>query len=764
MGLLQFLRRYSEELAPTKRTLSSIMQQHELFAKEHPGKLIALQVGDFFEFMGSDAQIASSVLDLALGTRLGAPFTGFPVRSVDVHLPKLLKAGHQVVLCEQYRDRLRGIFRRRVSKILTPGTVVEGELLASKHNNFLVAVSLVDSEHARLAWADVGTGEFYRHNRIPLSCLLAETKRIAPSEILFSDAEVVEPLEKSDYKLTRRPGEGKPADELIVAYIQETCPQPDDACMHVLLREPQEMAPQSYMAIEEIDARALDLACSNSSLLRCLDECLTASGSRLLQHRLQYPSLDLAEITSRLDLVRSFLDDQRSFELTRSAFKGITDIERCWQRLRLGRSTPRDLRNLLQGLLAIHVVRPFPQPEHCELVRSLEGSLEECLPSRVVDGPVLRPGYDARLDELRSSGGLRHDELQELIGAYREETGLGGQLRACIMRGGYFFEFPRRLAPLADTGRFFQDGSTAVKWRYRTKDLDALFIRAERSLEEAKEREVELYNELVHRLLAELREEGPRAIDWMARMDVASASACLARQRDYCRPQLLVDGATLQVKAGRHPVVEWIHNQQAKSFTSNDLFLGSGQCFAFLSGPNMGGKSTFLRQNALIVIMAQAGLFVPAESAVISLVDTVLTRIGASDNLAADQSTFMVEMGEAARLLQRSTARSLVIVDELGRGTAPSEGTAIAAAVARELQRRHCRCLFATHLLDVKEHLSLDVIFLRSVGDCRSDALVLDHRILPGISEQACALGVARIAGLPPTVLQEAQDILHQCR
>jgi DNA mismatch repair protein MutS len=736
-------------------SLSSIMQQYNSFITKYPEKLIAMQVGDFFEFFGQSAKTVSSILDLALGNRKGLAFTGFPIRSIDNHLPKLIRAGQEVVVCEQFKERHSNVFRRKVTRILTPGTVVEGEIVSGRGNNFLLGIYFIGGgEFAELAWIDIGTGEFYTQKNVPTEYLPNEIKKIKPNEIIANSNSKKIPAGTKLFL-----NEEKDCPSMLMKYLRE------NSIAQVDNFEPKEIMASSYLHLDPVDLKALDIFDSQSSLFSCLDILLTSSGSRLLAHRLQYPSRSLEIINSRLDEIERHLNNYKECLNLRQGLGGITDIERCLHRLLLQRATPRDLLNLSKGLVQIITLQHENLLNNglLEILKTIDSALEPSLPLRIIEGPVIKSGYDSKLDSLRD---ISQDEaIETILERYQLLTGKK-DLKFIPMRNGFFFEYSRSQGPIDITSNleinFYQDSATNSKWRYRTKELDSLFIRAEQGNEEAKNYEIEIYHRLVDQLL-QFRDQITVLIKWMAQTDLSTSMAYLARTRSYIRP-IVTEGNDFTVEDGRHPVVEWILEKQNRPFTANDTNLNKDRSFAFVTGPNMGGKSTFLRQNALIGLMAQAGLYVPAAQALISISDSILTRIGAGDDLAADKSTFMMEMTEASRILRLATSNSLVILDELGRGTSPKEGIAIASAVARYLQQLKCKCLFATHLYSVQDHLQPEKILnLQSLGEVDEDGMFrVDHRIVEGTNHGACALGVAKIAGLPNLVLQDAQRIFNQ--
>ena len=736
------------------------MQQYNTFTSKYPEKLIAMQVGDFFEFFGTNAVKVSTILDLALGNRNGISFTGFPTRSLEVHLSKLIKSGQEVVVCEQFKERHSNVFRRKVTRTLTPGTAVESEIVGGKENNFLLGVFFLEGnssegEFAELAWIDIGTGEFYTQKNVPIEYLANEIKRIRPSEIIANVN-----FEQMSKKAKIFPCEEKDCASMMLRYLKE------NSIVQVDCFDPKEIVASSYLHMDPVDLKALDVFDSpSSSLFACLDVLLTMSGSRLLAHRLQYPSLSLEIINLRLDEIQTQLESYEDCLRLREGLRGITDIERCLHRLILQRSTPRDLMNLTKGLLQVlNLQREDQANENLRNTLTLiDSALENSLPLRIIDGYVISAGFDPKLDSLRDVS--QTDSIEALLEKYQLLTGKR-DLKFYSMRTGFFFEYSKSQGPITAVSDsdiiFYQDSSTSSKWRYRTKDLDTLFIKAERGAGEAKCYEIEIYSGLIDQLL-KFKVRISALIKWMAQMDLSTSMAFLAKTRSYARP-LVSEGSEFIIEEGRHPVVEWILEKQNRPFTANDTNLGREKSFAFITGPNMGGKSTFLRQSALIVLMAQSGLYVPASRAEISISDAILTRIGAGDDLAADKSTFMMEMSEASRILKMATSRSLVIVDELGRGTSPKEGIAIASAVARALQQLKCKCMFATHLYSVQDYLQSDkVINLQSSGEVDEEGrFMVDHRIVEGTSQGSCALGVAKIAGLPNLVLQDAQSILNQ--
>lgn len=810
---------------------SKILIQYRKFKAQHPEKVVLMQVGDFFEVFDDDAERISQVLEIGLcNSRYKAPMTGFPLRTMDTYLERLMKAGVAVVIVEQMEGpplEEGGIIPRQATRIITQGTVTEEGLLHSDSNNFVLSIdSRGDGDLFGLAWIDLSTG-YFRVAEASQEDLSGELQRINPSELLVAPGYRVDVLTK--YARTSRAvfadatglGRGKDSREAHVVlgdFFGANMTELDRLSSLELAAAAQllnyilatQLGKRPYiefpkrhtrlrtMQLDGSALRSLELLRNNTSntrensLLDVLDETCTAAGSRLLAQHLSAPLMDLDEINERLDQVEFLVNNPLITSELRDTMRACRDLERSFQRLALGRTSggPRDMIVIRQTLKAAArlnatlIACPFtfsldPCPA---LADELERAIVDAPPSRASDGGVIREGYAASLDGLRKGSSSLEDRRDALVRRYRQETGKDSLRLSTRKTLGLLLEVSKSEGPIVDNPKFILDGMVGEKFRYRTVELETLMAKFTTSGEDAMIEELRLYEGLRQCVVAH-----GKAIMLTARaigeLDVRTAAAVRASRRAYVRPRLASpDEGLFDIRNGRHPVVEERQLDNSRSFVSNDCVLveagdgrnnleacssaaspsGDERCFppktghfVLLTGPNMGGKSTFLRQNAIIAIMAQAGMFVPASLAVLSPVDAVHTRIGASDDLARDRSTFMVEMTETAKILRQATDRSLVIMDEIGRGTSAGEGVALAKGICRYLYKRGCRTLFATHYAGLAELLPEmpGMQCLMTSAELVEGSLCFLHHIRTGVAEKSHALEVARLAGIPEEVI-----------
>ena len=818
-----------------------LAQWHEAKAA-YPDCLLFFRMGDFYELFFDDAVAAAAALDIALtkrGQHAGepVPMAGVPVHAAEQYLPRLIRAGHRVAVCEQMENpaeaKKRGsksIVRREVVRVITPGTLSEDTLLDSRRHNYLAACAEVRGELG-LAWLDMSTGEVWMQP-LPrtggVGLLAAALARIAPGELLLPDTflarddmaalldernDVLTPLPasrfdslnaearlKETYGVSTLDGFGAPGRAEISAagtlldYLALT--QIDR--MPRLARPTRLPAPGGSGAVMEIDAatrRNLELSITLSgerkgSLLSVIDCTITGAGARLLAERLAAPLTDVAAIEARLDAVAYLVEDAPHREDLRDILRSVPDIERALSRLALDRGGPRDLaairagleaarnlRSLLEGRAALPPVLGQARDELCEdrsLIDELMQALAEDLPLVARDGGFIAKGYDPALDEQKS---LRDESRQLIAGLqaqYVEATAIAGLKVKHNNVLGYFVEITAthadrileggKEAATAQYGLIHRQ-TMANAVRFTTVELSELDDKISRAGERALAIELELFETLVARVLesAEAVAETARAL---AQLDVAAALAELAVRSRYARPQL-TDSPEFRISGGRHPVVEAVLDDGPSGFVANDCDLsGESECAGRLwlvTGPNMAGKSTFLRQNALIAILAQIGSFVPATAATIGVVDRLFSRVGAADDLARGRSTFMVEMVEAAAILNQAGPRALVILDEIGRGTATFDGLSIAWATVEHLHEVNgCRTLFATHFHELTK-LATRLVQLSChtmrVKEWQDDIVFL-HEVGAGTADRSYGIHVGKLAGLPPQVVSRAEEVL----
>ncbi len=791
-----------------------MMQQYLALKGEVADALLLFRMGDFYELFLEDAAIAAAALDIALthrGQHLGEPLPmcGVPVHAHEAYVARLVKAGHAVAIAEQTEDpaaaRKRGakaVVRRAIVRVITPGTLTEDRLLDGRRANWLLAV-FPGPGAAGLAWADISTGAFLMATVDPAT-LADEIARIAPAEIIAPEGDSPAPLPAATVRLPRRLFDSDSANRALQQRFRVgtldgfgTFQRPALAAAGgllgrldetargepVLLLPPQTAAAADRMEIDGATRRSLELIDGKSSLLATIDRCVTAAGSRRLAADLGSPLRDITAINARLDLVQWFTSDSRLCDSARSLLAATPDLGRALGRIAARRGLPRDLLAVrqvlnqaaaLQALLGDAAASGAPEAlQHLlgsgfRIPESLGDLLNRALADEVpamrnVAG-VIASGFDPRLDELRA---LQHDSRSAILA-------LEAQLRAVTAIAtlrirhnnvlGYHVEVASRHADALMADPQFQHRQTlGSAMRFDTAALRDLATRILTAESHALAAEAAHVEELEATILESTAILGQLA-DTLAALDRHAALACHAARHGWVRPRL-TSGRDFHIVAGRHPVVEEALARSGDPFVPNDCRLeGSGRLW-LLSGPNMGGKSTLLRQNALIAILAQAGSFVPAAEATIGIIDRLYSRVGAADNLAEGRSTFMVEMTETAAILNGATGQSLLLLDEVGRGTATWDGLALAWAILEDIHDRiGARCLFATHYHELAAlDERLDALSLHTMKARQwQGSLVLLHEVGEGAAPGSFGLDVARLAGVGDPVLNRAAGILHR--
>jgi DNA mismatch repair protein MutS len=788
-----------------------MMQQYRRLKAEAGDALLFYRMGDFFELFFDDAKVASACLDIAL-TRRGEdggepiPMCGVPVHSAESYLARLIKAGHRVAIAEQTESpaearKARGskaLVERAIIRLVTPGTLTEETLLESGAANWLAAVGRVGEDWA-IAAADISTGRFEL-----IACgpgeLASELARLSPAETV-AEAEVPglrtrryldgfdslagEQALKARFGLATLDGIGAPSRaELaaaggLLAYLDST-----QKGAGILLDAPKRVARSAHMQIDAATRESLELTRSASggvagSLLGEIDRCVTAGGRRLLAGDISAPLTDRAAIEARLALVGWFFDEQLRRQRTRAALKALPDISRALARLTAGRGGPRDLAQLRDGLGAARALKSELEFEpdrpplldqllpklggHAALVDKLAIALVASPPLDASKGGYIAEGYDAALDALRAASSDGRRAIAALESRYRDSTGISSLKIRHNAVLGYHFEVAARHADglMAPDSGFTHRQTLAGVVRFNSPELHAEASRVVEASAHALAAEAAHLEELTALAIAASTQILATA-DALARIDVAASHAQRAAEGGWAQPSL-ADDACLEIEGGRHPVVEAALRESGERFVTNDLGLSRDNRLWLITGPNMGGKSTFLRQAALIAVLAQAGSFVPAGRAKVGLVDRLFSRVGASDNLARGRSTFMVEMVETAAILAQATPQSLVILDEIGRGTSTYDGLAIAWAVVEAMHDRvKCRTLFATHYHELTRLAGrLDCLSLHHVRarEWKGD-LVLLHEVADGAADRSYGIAVAKLAGLPPPVVARAKAVL----
>ncbi len=804
--------------------VTPMMAQYLEIKARFPGAILFYRMGDFFEMFFDDAVAAAEALDIALtkrGTHQGQPIQmcGVPVHASEGYLLTLIRKGFRVAIAEQMEDpaeaKKRGyksVVRRDVVRLVTPGTLTEDSLLEARRNNYLCAFADVRDE-AALAWADISTGEL----RVSPSSLLRlgpDLARLAPREVLVSEARVtdlaglVSESGASLTELARGSFDSASAERRLCALFGVSTldafgsfGRAEVAAMGALvdyldltqrgklplLQPPLREVAGGTVQIDAATRRNLEISAALSggregSLLAAMDRTVTAGGARLLERRLASPSLDLGTIHARHAAVRLLVDEGARRHRLRDHLRQVPDIDRALSRLSLDRGGPRDLAAIRNGLtqaagLAAQLddvppvlsVAAAALGGHDDLVALLDRALVAEPPLMARDGGFVAEGFDAELDETRR---LR-DEGRGVIGGMQAEfvevTGVSSLKIKHNNVLGYFIETTdthaaRMLAPPLSE-RFIHRQTTANQVRFTTVELSALETRILNAGNRALEMEKQHFESLRR---AVLDRAGPiaAAARGLAELDLASALADLAVAEDWVEP-VVDDSRAFEITAGRHPVVERaLKRQGGGAFVANDCLLSSAETPAIwlLTGPNMAGKSTFLRQNALIALLAQMGSFVPAAAARIGLVSQLFSRVGAADDLARGRSTFMVEMVETAAILNQADDRALVILDEIGRGTATYDGLSIAWATLEHLQAvNRCRALFATHYHEMTAlagKLAGVENATVTVKEWDGDVIFL-HEVRKGAADRSYGVQVARLAGLPQVVIERAKVVLE---
>jgi DNA mismatch repair protein MutS len=794
--------------AKTGGEATPMMAQYLALKAEAEGSLLFYRMGDFFELFFADAKTAAACLDIALtarGEHDGAPIPmcGVPIHAAEAYLARLIKAGHRVAIAEQVESpaeaRKRGaksVVNRAIVRVVTAGTLTEEALLDSRTANWLVAVARVGERYG-LAAADVSTGRFELASILP-GALDAELARLDPAELIANaplegaalwgtgfDSIAAERRLKERFGVATLDGFGGfdraalSAAGGLLAYLDEVA---RDSLP--FLRPPVARGAGDHMMIDAATRESLELTLSASgsragSLLAAADRTVTGAGARLLAADLGAPLLDRGRIEARLDLLALFESDAGLRDWLRRQLRALPDLGRALGRLVAGRGSPRDLGQLRDGLdearrLHDRLARTDEPPAllaallptltgHGALVDLLARALVPSPPIETAQGGYIAEGFDAALDALRAAGGEGRRAIAALEARFRGQTGVATLKIRHNNVLGFHIEVPARSADglMRPESGFTHRQTLAGVVRFNAPELHEEAMRVTQAGHQALNMEAEHFAALTAEALARA-EAIAAAADALARLDVAAALAERAAEGGWCRPRF-EEFACFEVEAGRHPVVEDALKADGARFVANDCALSEDSRLWLVTGPNMGGKSTFLRQNALIILLAQAGSFVPAARARLGLVDRLFSRVGASDNLARGRSTFMVEMVETAAILALASAQSFVILDEVGRGTSTYDGLAIAWAVTEAIHdRNRCRCLFATHYHELTRLAErLDALSLHHVRarEWKGD-LVLLHEVADGPADRSYGIAVAKLAGLPAPVLARAKSVL----
>lgn len=797
------------------KKITPMMRQYREHKDRHPDAILLFRMGDFYEMFFDDAVTASRILEIALTTRdknkeESVPMCGFPHHAASSYISRLLAAGQRVAVCDQMEDpRLaKGIVRREVTRVLTPGLTEESDTLKADENHFTVALVSKGADIA-IASFDLSTGDFLLTRTSDRSLAAQELRRLDPKEVvipegLSEDDDLRSVLDGSCYHHTvddwmadprgcadilkeqfgvrNLEGFGLAEDSpaaiaagVMIHYVRQTR---SDARTHI--KPPRVYHLGNYMVLDQATLRNLEIfknlrdGTSTGTVFRLLDRTCTPMAARLMRQWTSYPLLDVDEIRLRNEAVETLLDNSVLRRDLRDILDEIGDMERIAGKISLRSAHPRDLVqlrfsaeripkivSLLEGIATTLLARLREMDDLSYVAHAIGTVLVDAPPISLKDGGVVREGYSAELDEIRSISRSGKEWIARIEAQEREVTGISNLKVGYNRVFGYYIEITRSHQDKVPP-HYIRKQTLVNAERYITEDLKEYELK----VLNAQETIVALEEEIFHRLRTKLLEVIPRiqaTTSALATIDVLAALAEVAATRGYCRPNVH-DGDELRIIEGRHPVVETF--DQRETYVPNDVLLNStSEQILIITGPNMAGKSTYLRQTALVVLMAQMGGFVPATEATVGLVDRIFTRIGAADYLAFGQSTFMVEMNETADILHNATARSLVLLDEVGRGTSTFDGLSIAWAVTEYLHDRARggpRTLFATHyheLVDlalVKERIRNFNIAVKEWGD----RIVFLRKIVPGGCSRSYGIQVARLAGIPDAVIGRAREIL----
>ncbi len=789
-----------------------MLRQYFATKERYPGVLLAMRVGDFYEFYGEDAETAATALEITLtgrddGPNGRVPMAGVPFHSIEKYLAALIKQGFKVALCDQVEDpkKAKGLVKREVTRVLTPGTVLEDSMLEAGSNNFLASAAPL-GEEAGVSFLDLSTGEFLVTQVTGPDSqekTIQEIARLNPAECLLPEEadELYELIRRLTQTMVTRMPFGRPKDARARLLRQFGTPNLSPFGLEEL--EAGAVAAGailSYLDQNEIDtahidsvvtyslgermrldsatSRSLELTANMSdggkrmTLLEVLDRTKTSMGARLLKRWIEEPLLDIESINLRLDAVSALRANGLARDEVRGVLGRLYDIQRLVGRAATGIANARDLvslrssialiPDLLEATLRVNegrVARVRKEIDPCgDLLAELTRGLSDDPPLHLRDGGYIREKYDAELDELRRLSRRGKEYIAGLEKQERERSGIARLRVGYNSVFGYYLEVPKTQLDKVPPG-YIRKQTTANTERYITAELKEYEAKVLGSDEQAAELEYRLFTNLrsvVSQNAARLL-RGSRAV---AEIDALQSLAESAAQNGYSRP-VVEDSNRLFIRGGRHPVVE--AHAGMGVFVPNDTTLDNSRSLVILTGPNMSGKSTYLRQNALIVLMAQIGSFVPAQEATIGIVDRVFARIGARDELATGQSTFLVEMTEAAHILHHASDRSLVILDEIGRGTSTFDGLAIAWAMAERLTEIGAKTLFATHyhqLNRLADQLDCVRNFRVAVRE-EGDKVIWLHKVLEGGADRSYGVQVARMAGLPKAVLERAKEVLR---
>ncbi len=800
---------------PQSKLTPMMRQYHDAKQELADDVLLLFRMGDFYEMFFDDAVRGAKILDITLTRRNGIPMAGIPYHALQTYLPKVLDQGIKVAIAEQMEDpkEAKGLVKREITQIITPGTIVEGDVLHAARSNFLVSLCQGRRDTFGIACLDISTAEFRTTQVENVEQLETELHRLQPAEVLlpialhdlwqqdgFPDApkrlawtpvddwtfddSVAGELLLRHFSVASLDGFGcrefplgVRAAGAVLHYAQNSLRRNADHITHL---SPYSSA--SYMMVDRISQRNLELVeplftdSRDSTLLSVLDQTITPMGGRLMREWILRPLLDLDAIVHRQDVVETFTSDQLLLTELREVLGAVRDLERTIARINVGSANARDLLVLHRGITAIPAIKQILDvaPE-TRLLKEIAARLVDLPdvrdlivraivddpPLTVKEGGVIRPGYHAYLDELRSAATEGKGWIADLQAKEQKETGIKALKVRYNKVFGYYIEISKSNLDLVPQ-RFIRKQTLVNAERFITPELKEIEDKVLGSEDKSKALEYELFQEVRGQVVAQTG-----TIQTIARaigeLDALCSLADIALKNNYIRPQI-TDDLLIDVRDGRHPVID--HVMRDAPFVPNDILLdGTENQLIVITGPNMAGKSTYIRQVALLVLMAQMGSFIPASAASVGMADRIFTRIGAADDISRGQSTFMVEMLETANILNNATPRSLIILDEIGRGTSTFDGLSIAWAVTEFLHEQvasRARTMFATHyheLTQLANNLQGVQNYNVAVKEW-GDKVIFLHKIMPGASDKSYGIHVARLAGLPRSVLDRAKEVL----
>ncbi|RQW28817.1 DNA mismatch repair protein MutS [Rhodobacteraceae bacterium CH30] len=776
-----------------------MMQQYLSLKRDHPDKLVFYRMGDFYELFYEDAEKAARLLDITLTTRgasAGTPIkmAGVPYHAAEGYLARLVKLGESVAIVEQIGDPAtsKGPVERKVMRIVTPGTLTDAALLDDKRDNLVLALNSIKGVLG-MAWLSLSSGEF-RIMQVPVDEVMSELERLRPSELLLPDDNAIALLdtlaiprkklpswqfdsESGQLTLTRHFGtrdlagfgaENSPVAVGAAGALLEYAKQTQGAHLaHIAslsVEDTRELVRMDAATRRNLELTETLRGEASPTLASLLDHCSTSMGSRLLRHWLHHPLRNHARLRERLDAVAALAAQHQTL---RDTLSGVADIERITARIALRSARPRDLSSLRDSLARLKDARHQAASLNSTLLNTLASHLPENAPAEALlraailpepstllrDGGVINHGYSADLDELRDIQTNCGEFLLQLEARERERTGISTLKVEFNRVHGFYIEVSRAQSDkVPDDYRRRQTLKNAE--RYITPELKEFEDKALSAQDKSLALEKQLYEALLDALIPHVGAL-QQAAQAVATLDVLANFAERSETCNYVAPEF-VGSNRLEISEGRHPVVE----AGVERFIANDIYLSDARKLLLITGPNMGGKSTYMRQTALLTLMAHIGCCVPAQSAVIGPIDRIFTRIGASDDLAGGRSTFMVEMTESANILNNATAHSLVLMDEVGRGTSTFDGLALAWAIARALiEKNRSYTLFATHYFELTrlahDYAGVANVHLSAVE--HKESIVFLHHVEEGPASQSYGLAVAQLAGVPPKVIREAR-------